>query len=282
MDGLSGIKIYNRLKINTKFLPSSYPRALKFIVKGVNHKVSNNVWNTNISTISVPISANEPPKSPDYIRGKLPISTANIPSTGTKWEAGTDIYIPPNNRVSYLADITKQKRPLPVQKQLMDIFATAAEECDVYIKISSAGNVPQPQRTNSLFDGPGVNTVNSLGSNRHDNGYAADFQIIYKDQIQNVSSSVTDKAMEFLKAIRRLGVQSIGTGKNYMSGTSVHADIAGGNSRTGFIYTCFTSGGETAPISSWLPKFMAETRTTLNAPSGTFGGVKLIFNDRYA
>ena len=62
MDGLSGVKIYNRLKINTKFLPSSYPKVLKFIVKGVNHKVSNNVWDTNISTISVPVSTNEPPK----------------------------------------------------------------------------------------------------------------------------------------------------------------------------------------------------------------------------
>ena len=63
MDGLSGIKIYNRLKINTKFLPSSYPKTLKFIVKGVDHKVSNNVWDTNISTISVPVSKNPPIKS---------------------------------------------------------------------------------------------------------------------------------------------------------------------------------------------------------------------------
>lgn len=60
MDGLSGVKIYNRLKINTKFLPSSYPKTLKFIVKGVDHKVSNNVWDTNISTISVPVSINPP------------------------------------------------------------------------------------------------------------------------------------------------------------------------------------------------------------------------------
>ena len=60
MDGLSGIKIYNRLKINTKFLPSSYPETLKFIVKGVDHKISNNVWDTNITTISVPVSKKPP------------------------------------------------------------------------------------------------------------------------------------------------------------------------------------------------------------------------------
>ena len=277
-EGLGGIKIYNQIKVNQNSLPASYPKALQFVVDGVNHEVKGNLWKTNITTISRP-NTNTPIK----IKGVCPSETStNTSSTGTKWEAGADVYIPSNNRVSYLSDITKQTRPLPVQKQLMDILAEAAEECDVYIKISSAGNVPRPQRTNSLLTGDGVDTVNSLGSNRHDNGFAADFGIFYEGKRLNVAESVAPKAMEFLKAIRRLGVQSIGTGKNYMRGISVHADIAGGNSRTGTIYTCFTAGGQTNPISSWLPKFMAETRTALNAPSGTYGGVKLIFNDRYA
>ena len=56
MEGLTGIRIYNRLNINTKFLPSSYPKNLKFIIKGVNHKISNNIWDTNLSTISIPVS----------------------------------------------------------------------------------------------------------------------------------------------------------------------------------------------------------------------------------
>ncbi len=41
MDGMSGIKIYNELKVSTKFLPDRYPESLHFIVKGVNHKLSN-------------------------------------------------------------------------------------------------------------------------------------------------------------------------------------------------------------------------------------------------
>ncbi len=77
MDGLSGIKIYNRLKINTKFLPSSYPKALKFIVKGVNHKVSGNVWDTNISTISVPVSKDPPIKSTNTTSTIQTTSTTN-------------------------------------------------------------------------------------------------------------------------------------------------------------------------------------------------------------
>ena len=53
-EGLGGIKIYNKLKVNQKALPISYPAALKFIIDGVNHKVENNKWTTNVTTISQP------------------------------------------------------------------------------------------------------------------------------------------------------------------------------------------------------------------------------------
>lgn len=62
MDGLSGIKIYNKLNINTKFLPSSYPKSLKFITTNVNHKINKNIWETEIKTISMPLSEIIPSK----------------------------------------------------------------------------------------------------------------------------------------------------------------------------------------------------------------------------
>lgn len=52
MDGLSGFKIYNRVKVNTSFLPSNYGNTLDFIVTGVNHKLSNNEWVTDLETIA--------------------------------------------------------------------------------------------------------------------------------------------------------------------------------------------------------------------------------------
>ena len=60
VDGIDGIKIYNKLDVDTSFLPKNYPTALEFIVKGVDHKLGNNDWTTNITTISVP-------KAPDQI-----------------------------------------------------------------------------------------------------------------------------------------------------------------------------------------------------------------------
>jgi hypothetical protein len=54
LEGISGIKIYNKLNINTKFLPTNYPDSLNFIITKVNHSISNNSWDTSLSTISMP------------------------------------------------------------------------------------------------------------------------------------------------------------------------------------------------------------------------------------
>ena len=54
LQGISGMKIYNKLNINNTFLPSQYPKALKFLVKSVDHKIENNTWTTSLDTISIP------------------------------------------------------------------------------------------------------------------------------------------------------------------------------------------------------------------------------------
>ena len=291
MMGIGGLKIGQAFLIEEGLLPNQYSENFGFIITGLSHNIADGKWTTDVKTQFY--STKKPtPEEIAYFKEKYGQETAPYQSSsgsggsstagGTTaqvvFEGGPDLYIPPNGRVTYRSDIKKQKRPIPVQKQLMDILATAAEECDVNISISSAGNVPRPQRKNSLFTGPGVNKVNSLGSNRHDNGFAADFAIYYQGKQQNVAESVTPVAMKFFKAIRKLGVQSIGTGPNYMSGTSAHADIAGGNSRTGTIKTNFTASDK-KPVSSWLPQFMKDTREAINTPTGTFGGKKLKFVD---
>jgi hypothetical protein len=54
LDGMSGIKIYNKLSINSEFLPSNYSNSLKFVITKVNHNISNNNWETSLSTVSMP------------------------------------------------------------------------------------------------------------------------------------------------------------------------------------------------------------------------------------
>jgi len=54
MDGISGIKIYNKLNVNSKFLPLRYGSTLNFIITGVNHRLQNNDWETELNTIVIP------------------------------------------------------------------------------------------------------------------------------------------------------------------------------------------------------------------------------------
>lgn len=54
LDGISGIKIYNKLQVNTEFLPKVYGSKVDLIVTGVSHNLSNNDWTTQIETTVVP------------------------------------------------------------------------------------------------------------------------------------------------------------------------------------------------------------------------------------
>jgi len=53
-EGMSGIKIYNQINIQQNFLPSLYPDTFKFIIKTVNHTISDNKWDSTIDTVSTP------------------------------------------------------------------------------------------------------------------------------------------------------------------------------------------------------------------------------------
>jgi hypothetical protein len=78
LDGISGIKIYNKLNINNTFLPTNYPQSLKFVITKVNHNISNNSWDTSLSTISIP---NTTPY-PLSLSNTLSIPPTNTENTG--------------------------------------------------------------------------------------------------------------------------------------------------------------------------------------------------------
>ena len=54
MDGISGIKIYNKLHVNSRFLPSNYGKTLDLIVTGVSHELNNHDWETQIEATVIP------------------------------------------------------------------------------------------------------------------------------------------------------------------------------------------------------------------------------------
>lgn len=54
IEGLSGVKIYNQLVIDTSHFPSGYPDNIELVVVGVDHQIQDNSWQTNIRAITKP------------------------------------------------------------------------------------------------------------------------------------------------------------------------------------------------------------------------------------
>jgi hypothetical protein len=58
MDGLSGMRNYERFAITEQILPYSYRASeqkgvIDFLVKGVSHTIANNQWKTKIESLTV-------------------------------------------------------------------------------------------------------------------------------------------------------------------------------------------------------------------------------------
>jgi hypothetical protein len=54
MDGLSGMKVYQKYTIDTTYLPTNYPNSLEFIIKGISNTISNNEWITTLESMAIP------------------------------------------------------------------------------------------------------------------------------------------------------------------------------------------------------------------------------------
>ena len=84
MDGLSGMKVYQKFSADTNFLPTNYPESLEFIIKGITHTISDNQWTTNIESFAIPFnpfSATGSIRSSDTYVGDTTNNNYPVPST---------------------------------------------------------------------------------------------------------------------------------------------------------------------------------------------------------
>ena len=54
VDGISGIKIYNQLVVDTKFLPKDYQNSTEFSIFGQEHRIQDNQWTTTLRANTAP------------------------------------------------------------------------------------------------------------------------------------------------------------------------------------------------------------------------------------
>jgi hypothetical protein len=76
MDGISGFKIYNKIRLNLKFLSKDYQNFLNFVITEINDKIADQDWETEISAIIHPETQNI---SPSIKRAKQIVNIARTP-----------------------------------------------------------------------------------------------------------------------------------------------------------------------------------------------------------
>ena len=126
LEGISGIKIYNYVKVDTRFLPSNYPDSLKFIIKGVNHKISANNWETSLETVVIANSSGEDGKPLPYNRIKEIVdkeitegkSLADLADLKANNEDNIYTIKPPQNQLGTAAGAEEQVIPLLDQQSI--------------------------------------------------------------------------------------------------------------------------------------------------------------------
>jgi hypothetical protein len=147
MDGLSGMKIYQKYTIDTTYLPANYPTSLEFLIKGITNNIQNNEWTTTIESIAIP-------KNPfgsvlgkgavgnasrDNNRGAAPTPTGSTPNAnrlrtiltslgyrekGRELSNGGDIS---NDLVNYAASVFRE-----IKNQLPSLIITVTGGNDAY------------------------------------------------------------------------------------------------------------------------------------------------------
>tara|TARA_R100001460_G_scaffold63899_2_gene104072 strand:- start:717 stop:3119 length:2403 start_codon:yes stop_codon:yes gene_type:complete len=54
LDGLSGIKLFQKYTINDEILPKNYKNSIEFLTKGLRHSIDQSGWTTSIEGLSIP------------------------------------------------------------------------------------------------------------------------------------------------------------------------------------------------------------------------------------
>jgi hypothetical protein len=93
MDGIGGIKIYNELSLDTSFLPAGYTNTTDFIVTGVDHKIANGDWETNVNVTLIPRTSpiTNVITSSLKIFGQVETAPVSAPTTTTEATTGASI-----------------------------------------------------------------------------------------------------------------------------------------------------------------------------------------------
>ena len=168
MLGLSGIKIYNKLPVVTRFLPSQFTQgnstSLDFIIESVDHKISDNNWETSISTLSIP------PSQPTEVRvideGLFAFLNINVTLPSVTNVAAYSVYVVKQPWsacfISYLSRSNGiQFRYSSAHRKFMTYYKQNSTKADLEVKPAGDGFVAFDPREGTTYQYGDKKTINS-------------------------------------------------------------------------------------------------------------------------
>jgi hypothetical protein len=146
LDGISGIKIYNVLHVNTEFLPRAYGKTVDLIVTGVSHRLNDNDWETSIETTVMP-------KIGAIIDTEITIEDVqNLLNNATTKKKGADIIPKDPNKLCGLANAknvnTVYPKSVKWQGGKAPVIVTPTKSPSVTINLK---NVPKVARISTTY-----------------------------------------------------------------------------------------------------------------------------------
>lgn len=179
MDGLSGMKIYNKFYLDTEYLPTNYPENAEFLIKNISHKIENNKWFTTVESIVT-------------VKGEYKNKNKNIITNGsTTPSTKSNNNYPVADTINYsnikfsnigLGDPANDK----INPDLLQDINKAAAASNVTVTITTA-----------------VSGHNTSPSTRHTSGNAVDISIIDGIAVRPNASNRA-KIDNFVKALQVL------------------------------------------------------------------------------
>ena len=239
MDGLSGMKLYQKFEITDDVLPPSYEKdGVEIQISGINHSITSDAWITKLDTLSTPKFDLAPVVKPPKIE-----KSKGIPQgTSTNGGPGTDVVPAPGPQLEenellrlrltrVMDDGTQTLGYLDVlgedEKTVLFTLATSelpwlgnqnnisAVPTDLYrIKSRSSGKYPQ----HFILDG---NKAGNFASDQiFGNGYTRNLVLIHEyPKAPGWAKGCIGPGIQFNTSADQRGRQK-GTGKSYVGGST--------------------------------------------------------------
>jgi hypothetical protein len=140
LDGISGPKIYQKLNVDTEFLPNNYPEAMDFIIRGVSHTLQDNQWSTKLLTLATSQISNEPVYLPKFKYDIDVISslTADYVKEGNPYKGSTSVRNFKSN--SYPIIVPNEESKKEWEKYYGDVLSKDGVPFDNFLVRKGLGN----------------------------------------------------------------------------------------------------------------------------------------------